>query len=140
MDERTFTSGYTIPTMYDRVTRKPFLGEITPHGFKLKRNSRIGTASYYIDGKYHDLDGRTLVTFEFKKMPFEYYLIRGFPIFMFIAVNGLLFSSVPLLKLLKIDLVLIIFFIGIPLDIYFRKRLLAALIRELKLSNIKSTP
>jgi hypothetical protein len=139
VDERAFTSGYVIPAVYDRVTRKPFYGEITPHSFKLKRNSRIGTASYYIDGKYHELDGRTLVTFVFRRMPFEYYLIRLFPIFMFVAVNGLLFLSMPIMDLLKIDLFLALFFVGIPLDNYFRKRLLTSLIRELKLSNIKST-
>jgi hypothetical protein len=138
VDERAFTSGYIIPMVYDRVSRKPFYGEITAHSFKLKRNSRIGTASYYIDGKYHELDGRTLVTFEFKRMTFEFYLIRVFPVFMFVAINGLLFASMPLTDLLKIDLFLAVFFVGIPLDNYFRRRLLKAFIKELNLSNIKS--
>lgn len=137
VDERTFTSGYTIPAVYDRAMRKPFYGEISPHGFKLKRNSRIGTASYYIDGQYHELDGKTLVTFQFKTMRFEYYLIRVFPLFMFVTINALLFRHMPLAELLKIDLFLALFFVGIPLDNYFRNRLRNAFIRELNLSPIK---
>ncbi|HZY81204.1 MAG TPA: hypothetical protein VFE50_16890 [Cyclobacteriaceae bacterium] len=114
---------------------KPYIGEITEGSFELRKNSAVFATTFYIVGDYKSDGEKTQVYFGLKRSRFEYYVLRIMPIILVVVMSVALSNSMPIIKLIFINLLFIsLFALIILLDNYFGKKMAQDFIEQLKIS------